>query len=78
MNGIEARLRDAGLRPTRQRMGLASLLFGGPCRHVSAEELFAEAAASGVKVSLATVYNTLNQFVAAGLLREVLAEPGRA
>ena len=29
-------------------------------------------------VSLATVYNTLHQFTAAGLLREVVVEPGRS
>jgi len=75
---VEARLRDAGLRPTRQRVGLGTLLFDGPCRHVTAEEVFVEASDAGVKVSLATVYNTLRQFVEAGLLREVLAEPGRA
>ncbi len=75
---IEDRLRAAGLRPTRQRVGLARLLFGGPDRHVAAEDLFAEATAAGVSVSLATIYNTLHQFVEAGLMREVLAEPGRA
>jgi Fur family iron response transcriptional regulator len=71
-------LRDAGLRPTRQRIGLAHLLFAGDCRHVTAEDLFAEANAAALSVSLATVYNTLRQFVDAGLLREVLAERGRA
>lgn len=74
----EDRLRSAGLRPTRQRVGLAHLLFRPPHRHVTAEELFAEASDAGVSVSLATVYNTLHQFVDAGLIREVLAEPGRA
>jgi Fur family iron response transcriptional regulator len=72
------RLRNHGLRPTRQRIGLADLLFAGACRHVTAEELFAEANSAALSVSLATVYNTLRQFVDAGLLREVLAEPGRA
>ena len=75
---VRARLRDSGLRPTRQRVGLAKLLFSGPCRHVTAEDVFVEATEAGVSVSLATVYNTLRQFVEAGLLREVLAEPGRA
>ena len=76
---LQDRLRAAGLRPTRQRVGLAALLFNGPStRHVTAEEVFQEAARAGVSVSLATVYNTLRQFVDAGLLREVLAEPGRA
>ena len=75
---IGARLRAAGLRPTRQRLGLARLLFAGPDRHVRAEELSREARAAGVRVSLATVYNTLHQFVDAGLLRRVDVEPGRA
>ncbi len=73
MNMCEAinRLRIAGLRPTRQRISLASMLFSGPERHISAEELHEEAVEAKVPVSLATVYNTLNQFTEAGLLREV-------
>lgn len=67
----------AGLRPTRQRVALAELLFGGPHRHVSAEELHAEANASRVNVSLATIYNTLHQFHQAGLLREVAVDASR-
>jgi len=73
-----ARLRAAGLRPTRQRLALAGLLFAEGPRHVSAEVLHAEARAARVKVSLATVYNALNQFTAAGLLREIVVEPGRS
>ncbi len=72
------RLRRAGLRPTRQRLALARLLFGQGDRHLSAEDLHAEAVASKVPVSLATVYNTLNQFTEAGLLREVVVEHGRS
>lgn len=65
-----ARLRAAGLRPTRQRMALAELLFSRGNRHISAEILHDEATAADVPVSLATVYNTLHQFTDAGLLRE--------
>ena len=72
------RLRAAGLRPTRQRLALARLLFGTGDRHVTAEQLHDEAMAAKVKVSLATVYNTLHQFCEAGLLREVVVEPGRS
>lgn len=72
------RLREAGLRPTRQRLALARLLFEGGDRHVTAEHLHSEALAGYVRVSLATVYNTLHQFTAAGLLREVVVEPGRS
>ena len=64
-------LAGAGLRPTRQRVSLATLLFGNGDRHVNAEMLHEEAVRCGVRVSLATVYNTLHQFVRAGLLREI-------
>jgi Fur family iron response transcriptional regulator len=56
------RLRAAGLRPTRQRLALARLLLESGDRHVTAEHLHGEAMATGIKVSLATVYNTLHQF----------------
>jgi Fur family iron response transcriptional regulator len=68
---LEKKLRGAGLRPTRQRMALGTLLFGCGDRHVTAEDLHMEAVAAGERVSLATVYNTLHQFMHAGLLREV-------
>src|SRR5262245_24131640 len=64
-------LRRAGLRPTRQRVALAVLLFGSGDRHVTAEMLHEEAVKCGERVSLATVYNTLHQFQRAGLLREI-------
>src|SRR5579863_2536420 len=73
-----ARLRGAGLRPTRQRLALARLLFDGGDRHVTAEQLHGEALAASIPVSLATVYNTLHQFTGVGLLREVVVEPGRS
>ncbi|MBI1386539.1 MAG: transcriptional repressor [Rhizobiales bacterium] len=65
------RLRSVGLRPTRQRIALARLLFSGGHRHVTAERLHEEAASARMPVSLATVYNTLNQFTDAGLLRAI-------
>lgn len=74
---LAERLRLAGLRPTRQRLSLAAILFGTGDRHVSAESLHQDALAAKIDVSLATVYNTLNQFKAAGLLREVAFEGDR-
>jgi Fur family iron response transcriptional regulator len=71
-------LRQAGLRPTRQRLALGELLFEGEDRHVTAELLHAEAVAVGHHVSLATVYNTLHQFKRAGLLRELAINGSRA
>ncbi|WP_281299984.1 MULTISPECIES: iron response transcriptional regulator IrrA [unclassified Iodidimonas] len=71
-------LRDAGLRPTRQRLSLAKLLFSsGHVRHVTAESLHEEALAEGMRVSLATVYNTLHQLTDAGLLNELVIDSSR-
>ena len=73
-----ARLRSVGLRPTRQRLALARLLLENGDRHITAEQLHGEAVGADIQVSLATVYNTLHQFTKAGLLREVVVEPGRS
>ena len=72
-----ARLRAAGLRPTRQRVELGNLLFARGHRHLTAETLHEEAEDANVRVSLATVYNTLHQFTEAGLLREVSVDAAR-
>lgn len=72
------RLRTAGLRPTRQRLALARLLFDAGDRHISAEQLHTEAMGNSIRVSLATVYNTLHQFTEVGLLREIVVDAGRS
>ena len=77
-SGVIARLKQAGLRPTRQRIALAKLLFEAENRHVTAEELHGEARRASVSVSLATVYNSLHQFTDAGLMREVVVEAGKS
>ncbi len=74
---IGVRLRTAGLRPTRQRLALAGLIFRAGDRHVSAEALHGEAIKAGITVSLATVYNTLHQFTQAGLLQQVVVDASR-
>lgn len=71
-------LRTAGLRPTRQRLALAKLLFDNGDRHVTAETLHGEAMSAQIRVSLATVYNTLHQFTDAGLLREIVVDASRS
>lgn len=73
-NELIARLRAAGLRPTRQRVALGRLLFASGHRHVTAEGLHQEAGKAGAPLSLATVYNTLHQFTGAGLLRQVIVD----
>lgn len=71
----ETFLREAGIRPTRQRLAVARRIREGGRRHLTPEVFHKELASHGLPVSLATVYNTLNQFAAAGLLKRLtLAE----
>jgi Fur family transcriptional regulator, iron response regulator len=72
------RLRAVGLRPTRQRLALAKILFTGGPRHVTAESLFKEAKAKRINLSLATVYNALHDFLDRGLLRDICIETGKS
>lgn len=74
LHQLKERLRNAGLRPTRQRVALGWLLFGKGHRHVTAERLYDEATVARVNLSVATVYNTLHQFTEAGLLREIAVD----
>jgi Fur family iron response transcriptional regulator len=69
-DGIEL-LRRAGLRPTRQRLMLGELLFSNGGSHVTADMVYTAAVAANMQISRATVYNTLNQFTDAGLLRQI-------
>ena len=75
---LRGKLRAAGLRSTRPRLALAHLLFGAGNRHVTAESLHEEARKAGLSVSQATIYNTLNQFLSAGLLSEVIVDHARS
>ena len=74
VHDLRHKLRDAGLRPTRQRVALGWLLFAKGDRHVTAEKLYEEATGARVPISLATVYNTLHQFTEVGLLREIAVD----
>ena len=72
-------LARVGLRPTRQRLALASHLVGdGLDRHVTAEGLFEAASGADEPVSLATVYNTLRAFCDAGLMREITVDGSKS
>ena len=75
---LSSKLRAAGLRSTRPRLALAHLLFGAGNRHVTAESLYEEARQAGLIVSQATIYNTLNQFLSAGLLSAVVVDHSRS
>ncbi|MZR29603.1 iron response transcriptional regulator IrrA [Sneathiella litorea] len=75
---LEKKLRNAQLRPTKQRLALAQLLYADGDRHITAERLHSEAIEAGVAISLATIYNNLHQFTSAGLLREVVVDSSRS
>ncbi|WP_421724411.1 iron response transcriptional regulator IrrA [Bauldia sp.] len=70
-------LQEAGLRPTHQRVYIADILFSTGDRHLSAEEILFEIKNRGLSVSLATIYNNLNSFTEAGILREILTDGSR-
>jgi Fur family iron response transcriptional regulator len=74
---IKNLLKSAGLRPTRQRLVMGRALLEGGNRHLTPEDLHAELANEGLRISLSTVYNNLNKFTSAGLLREVVVESGK-
>lgn len=68
---IRDALCKADMRATRQRMAIGSLLLCGAHQHISADDLHLSLMEAGYTMSLATVYNTLNQFAAAGLIRKI-------
>ncbi len=74
---LTTQLQSAGLRATPKRIAIGGLLLDGKDRHVTADDVAAMARDAGVRVSLATVYNTLNQFVAAGLLKRITLDSDR-
>ena len=75
---MRTKLRAVGLRPTRTRVALSSLLFAKGDRHLTAEMLFEEATRAKVSVSLATIYNTLHQFTELGFLRQVAIDASKS
>jgi Fur family iron response transcriptional regulator len=73
----QQRLADCGIRPTAQRVRIASLLLAAP-QHLSAEQILANLRSAGARVSKATVYNTLNLFASHGLIRLLSVDGSRA
>jgi Fur family iron response transcriptional regulator len=65
-----------GVLPTAQRVDIALLTLAQP-QHLSAEQVIAAIRTNGLKISKATVYNTLNLFCERGLLRTVDVDPTR-
>lgn len=76
-NRCEQRLSACGIRPTAQRVRIATVLLAAP-QHLSAEQILASLRGSGARVSKATVYNTLNLFASRGLIRQLSVDGSRA
>lgn len=76
-NASKALLQTHKIRPTKIRIAIADLLFDGHDKHVCVEDVIDMTRAAQIKTSIASVYNTLNQFSSAGLVRRVQVEPGR-
>lgn len=70
---IAKRLSAHGVQATRQRVRIASVLLDRE-QHINAEQLLYLLREHGVRVSKATIYNTLNLFAQVGLLRQVLVD----
>ena len=64
------RLRERGVRLTSQRRVVAEILVGEHV-HLTADEVHQRAVSRLPEISRATVYNTLNEFVALGEVIEV-------
>ena len=77
-NQAMRKLSNNDIRPTKQRMILAKLLFEKGDRHISAEEIYKEVQKENRKISLATIYNTLKQFTKIGLLKELVVDQNKS
>lgn len=66
-----------GVKPTPQRVVIAQYMLQTESHPTAEDVLMAVADALPVALSRATVYNTLNTLKDAGVIREVLTEPGR-
>lgn len=70
LDTARARLRDHGVRPTRQRE-LVYLTLASTDTHPTADELLTAVRAEDASVSQATVYNTLETLTGCGLARRL-------
>ena len=75
-DAVAERLKRHGITPTRPRVAVGRLLFAAP-QHVSADQVQLRLSQAGLRVSRATVYNTLSLFAEKGLLREVVVDASR-
>ena len=79
-NEIINKLRGSGLRPTKQRILIAKNLFDtNKTFHFTVETLNKKINKNGnEKISLATIYNTVEAFNDAGYLKEILTSKNKS
>ena len=79
-NEIINKLRGSGLRPTKQRILIAKSLFeNNKTFHFTVETLDQKINKKGnKKISLATIYNTVEAFTNAGYLKEILTSKNKS
>ena len=79
-NEIINKLRGSGLRPTKQRILIAKNLFDNKKTfHFTVETLNRKINKNGnQKISLATIYNTVEAFTDAGYLKEILTSKNKS
>lgn len=65
------RLVMSPLKITKQRKDLINILFKNGNAHYTAEDVHTKVIERGFNISLATVYNSLNQFIKHGILKEI-------
>ena len=74
------KLRSSNLRPTKQRLKICQFLFNREKTfHFTVETLNKKINKNkGMKVSLATIYNTVEAFTSAGYLKEILTSKNKS
>ena len=74
------KLRSLNLRPTKQRLKICQFLFNREKTfHFTVETLNKKINKNrGTKVSLATIYNTVEAFTSAGYLKEILTSKNKS
>ena len=80
LNTYVKKLRSSKLRPTKQRLKICQFLFDRKKTfHFTVEALNKKINKNGItKVSLATIYNTVEAFTNAGYLKEILTNKNKS
>ncbi len=64
-------LQASPLKVTEQRIAMVNLLFKNGAAHFTADDIYEEVSKKKIKISLATIYNCLNQFKEFGMIKAI-------